>query len=288
MKNASSNRSRPLPRHGYFGLALVMIFWALNWGLPGLRTHWGFFPLWLGYILLLDSLVYLRSGSSQVKRSILGFLSLFLVSAPCWWLFEFLNEKANYWTYSGRSHFNDLEFFLWASLSFSTVIPALFETAEFISTFTKIKNAPPWIRVSDSGATPMIFFVLGWFLLAVFWLWPQYGAVFLWMSLYLILDPVNIWLGHRSILSFTAKRNWRPVWSLWIASLLCGFFWEMWNYHSYPKWFYQVPYIDFWYVFEMPLLGYLGYLPFSLEVFAVYHLVSGVLRRKQLQADLRL
>jgi len=96
------------------------------------------------------------------------------------------------------------------------------------------------------------------------------------MSLYLILDPINAWLGHRSILNYTTQADWRPVWALWLASLICGFFWEMWNYYSYPKWFYQVPFVDSWYVFEMPLLGYLGYLPFSLELFAVYHLVVGV------------
>jgi hypothetical protein len=55
----------------------------------------------------------------------------------------------------------------------------------------------------------------------------------------------------------------------------------MWNMYAYPKWIYTVPFIDFWYVFEMPLLGYLGYLPFSLELFAMYHLIMGLLHREQ-------
>ena len=29
-------------------------------------------------------------------------------------------------------------------------------------------------------------------------------------------------------------------------------------------------------IFEMPLLGYGGYLPFALELYAVYHFVVGV------------
>ena len=45
-------------RHGWLGLALVAVFWILNWTLSGLRTHWGFFPLWLGYCLTVDALVY--------------------------------------------------------------------------------------------------------------------------------------------------------------------------------------------------------------------------------------
>ncbi|HRJ76342.1 MAG TPA: hypothetical protein PLX90_10100, partial [Anaerolineales bacterium] len=45
------------------------------------------------------------------------------------------------------------------------------------------------------------------------------------------------------------------------------------NYYSYPKWIYHVPYANWFYIFEMPLLGYGGYLPFALELYALYHLV---------------
>ena len=30
--------------------------WPLNWGLEGMRSHVGFFPLWLGYCLTVDAL----------------------------------------------------------------------------------------------------------------------------------------------------------------------------------------------------------------------------------------
>jgi hypothetical protein len=53
----------------------------------------------------------------------------------------------------------------------------------------------------------------------------------------------------------------------------------MWNFYSYPKWTYRVPFVDFWHIFEMPLLGYGGYLPFSLELLALYHLVIGVFKQ---------
>lgn len=52
-----------------------------------------------------------------------------------------------------------------------------------------------------------------------------------------------------------------------------------WNFYSYPKWVYEAPFLNFWHVFEMPLLGYLGYIPFALELFALYHLAIGVLGR---------
>jgi hypothetical protein len=58
--------------------------------------------------------------------------------------------------------------------------------------------------------------------------------------------------------------------------LICGWFWEMWNVLSMPKWVYHVPFVDWLKLFEMPILGYGGYLPFSLEVFAAWSLLSGV------------
>ncbi len=60
------------------------------------------------------------------------------------------------------------------------------------------------------------------------------------------------------------------------GALVCGWFWEMWNYWAFPKWQYFIPYVDFAHIFEMPLLGYGGYLPFGLEVYAVYHFLIGL------------
>jgi hypothetical protein len=87
-------------------------------------------------------------------------------------------------------------------------------------------------------------------------------------------------MGNRSLLAYPAKGDWRPVVSLSVGCLICGFFWEMWNYYSYPKWIYDVPGVSFLHVFEMPLLGYGGYVPFAWELFALYHLVAGPLRRR--------
>jgi hypothetical protein len=39
--------------------------------------------------------------------------------------------------------------------------------------------------------------------------------------------------------------------------------------------------VSFLHVFEMPLLGYLGYLPFALELCALYHFVAGLLSRRR-------
>jgi hypothetical protein len=55
----------------------------------------------------------------------------------------------------------------------------------------------------------------------------------------------------------------------------------MWNFFALPRWYYTIPYVGFWKIFEMPLLGYIGYLPFGLELFALYQFVLLVLQQKE-------
>src|SRR5574338_1298788 len=120
---------RRFPLYGWFGLALLILFWYLNWFLTGLRTNWAFFPLWLGFCLSVDGLVFIRCGTSLLKRDLKKFISLFIISAPVWWLFELFNSLTHNWVYDGRQYFTDFQFFILASVSFSTVIPSVFEAA---------------------------------------------------------------------------------------------------------------------------------------------------------------
>ncbi|MBN1218301.1 MAG: hypothetical protein JXM69_05195 [Anaerolineae bacterium] len=267
---------------------MILIFWWLNWSLPGLRTHWAFFPLWLGYCLTIDAWVFRRKGSSLLIRNPKAYLKLFLFSAPAWWLFEWLNWRTQNWVYQGSQFFTTIQYVALTSLSFSTVMPAVFGTAEWVSTFAWLKRfgAGPVIPLKRS--TLIGFFGAGWLMLALLLLWPIYFFPFLWVSVYFILEPLNVWLKHRSLAFYTAKGNWRPVVALWLGCLLCGFLWEMWNYYSYPKWIYQVPFVDFWRIFEMPLLGYGGYLPFALELCALYHLFVGLFKQADMQDYLQL
>lgn len=273
----STTQPRRWPAHGWLGLALVAVFWTLNWSLPGLRTQWAFFPLWLGYCLTVDALVVSRKGTSLLTRNPAAYLRLFLISAPAWWLFELLNLRTQNWFYEGRQLFTHLEYFLLASLSFSTVMPAVFGAAELAGTFGWLRRTGRGPRIAPTPAVARSLFIAGWAMLALLMIWPRYCFPFLWISVFCILEPINIWRGNRSLTSYTARGNWRPVLALWAGVLICAFFWEMWNYLSYPKWVYQVPFVDFLRIFEMPLLGYGGYLPFSLELFALYHLVARLL-----------
>lgn len=273
--------SRPrLAIHGWLGLALIAVFWPLNWLLTGPRTHWGFFPLWLGYCLTVDALVLYRRGTSLLTRDWRRYMGLFVMSAPAWWLFEFLNRRVQNWHYLGHELLTDLEYGALCSLSFSTVIPAVFGTAELTASFGFVRRLRHGLAIHPNRPTTLLFFTLGLAMFALMMAWPLYFFPFVWLSVYLIIEPINVWLGHRSLAEWTRTGDWRPVVALWLGVLICGFFWEMWNFFSYPKWIYTVPWVDFWHIFEMPLLGYGGYLPFALELYALYHLILGLLGQK--------
>ena len=68
--------------------------------------------------------------------------------------------------------------------------------------------------------------------------------------------------------------------SLLLAGIIMGFFWEFWNYWALPKWTYDVPFVGFFKVFEMPILGYLGYFPFAFELYAMYWFVRSLFLKK--------
>ncbi len=273
-------RPRRWPRRGWLGLALVAVFWPLNWLLPGLRTHWGFFPLWLGYALTVDAAAYALRGTSLYARSPRAYAALFVISAPVWWLFEALNARLRNWTYLGADAFSPLAYAFWATLSFSTVMPAVFGAAEMWTGLTRgfprLRHGPR-LRLGPRGLGLM--FAAGWLMLAALLAWPRWFFPLLWVSLYAIVEPLNAWLGHRTLLAWLRGGDWRPIAALWSGVLFTAFFWEMWNVFSYPKWVYQVPYLNFWHLFEMPLAGYGGYLPFALELFALYHFIVGLLGR---------
>ncbi len=266
------SRFRQPPAHGWLGLGLIAVCWPLSWGLEGLRTHVLFAPQWLGYVLVVDALTAARAGSSTLTRTPGFFWAQFAVSTPAWWLFELVNLRTGNWEYIGRERFTDLEYFLLASISFSTVLPAVLGSAQLFRTFRWVER---FARGPALQPTRRVEIALAWTgaaMLGALLAWPRVFYPFAWTALVLLLEPLCLGLGRRSLLTDLARGDWRPWVSLWAGGLACGFFWELWNLHAYPKWIYHIPGVDFGRLFGMPILGYLGYLPFSMELFLLAQL----------------
>jgi len=257
------------PAHGWIGLVLLAVCWPLNWTLPGIRTAYLFFPLWLGYILVVDALVQVRTGNSISTTSRKNFVLMFVVSAPVWWLFELINLRTANWEYLGRELFSSFQFNLLSTISFSIVVPAVFETAALIRSFDWMQRLRTGPRVAATSGVFLGLFAIGLAMLSAMLVWPKIFYPFTWTALVFIFEPINSWTGRPYFLKELRAGDWRTVTSLLLAALVCGLFWEMWNYYSFPKWIYHIPVLGFWRIFEMPLLGYGGYVPFALELYAL-------------------
>ena len=267
--------SRPFPWWGWMGLLLSAIAWVLAWNrfswFAAFQPH-TFTPLWLGYIFVVNALTHRRSGRCMLLDRPGIFFLLFANSAGFWWFFEYLNRFAGNWYYLGVQSFSPLEYFLHATICFSTVLPAVAGTFEWLQTFpflqARLRHGPRW---TVSVNRPVAIFILTVVLLAFLGIgvYPHFLFPLLWVGppiLVIVFQSLN---GRRHLLSDLEEGDWRFVGSAMLAGLMCGFFWELWNFYSAAKWIYAVPYVHRFQIFEMPILGYAGYLPFGLLCVAV-------------------
>lgn len=258
---------------GLLGLLLILLGEGLSFVhvLPWSRYV---FPLfWYGYILLLDSLNFRLQGRSLVSHRLREFVLMLPVSAIYWYLFEWYNLVIENWFYINTPPEKWIEMTM-KIVSFATVIPALYETAELLGTL-------PWVR-KGLKSRPLIpanwhvfSLILGLFLSVLPLLFPKLFFWSVWLGLFFLLDLINDRLGRPSILRDWQAGELRRTATFLIAGYICGFFWEFWNYWAYTKWIYSVPIPDMPHIFEMPILGFLGFGPFGLETFAFWTLVCG-------------
>ncbi len=109
--------------------------------------------------------------------------------------------------------------------------------------------------------------------------WPRYFFPAVWLGPIFLLDPLLGRMGLRNLEEQVAARDWRRICSLPAAGLACGLMWEFWNFWAPSRWVYDVPFVGGWKVFEMPILGFLGFPPFALECWILYHLLESLHHR---------
>jgi hypothetical protein len=272
------------PRHHFPAWGWAVVVWlAASWALAWTRFSWlepfqshTFTPLWVGYIGVVNALTVRRAGSSLLTRDPMRFCMLFPLSALFWWFFEYLNRFVGNWRYVGIEDFGPVEYAFFATLAFSTVLPAVVSTAEYLGTFQRLDAAfASWFpvrlpRPKLAAALVLVITTLSLTGLAVF---REYLYPLLWISPLLVIVSIQALSGRATVLTPLASGDWHGVVNYAIAALLCGFFWEMWNYGSLSHWEYSIAYVDRFRIFEMPLLGYAGYLPFGIECAAIAALV---------------
>ena len=266
-----------LPYRGLLGLILICVAWPFSWAESGTGLQYTFFPLWLGFILAVDGLVLRRTGTSLIVRSPKIMAMMFILAVPYWWMFEAINQVIQNWVYIGSNPETSLFSLIQTSLAFSVVIPAVFEVSELVGSFNFINRFARMPALVLNRQQVAIIGILGVLSLAALLTWPKYLFPITWLSLFFIFDPINYLTGRPSITANVRHGDWRLVVAFALGALICGFFWEMWNYQATISWQYNIGFFDFARIFHMPLLGYGGYLPFGLETYAMFHFVVGLL-----------
>jgi hypothetical protein len=276
---------RELRPHFWVGVALLAVGHFLIFArtpdgghVRPFSDYW-FAAIWFGYIFVVDALIFRRDRRSLFVNERHVFLAMFPLSAALWWGFEWLNEWVHNWWYLRPPDIPDWYANVISCIFFSTVIPAVWESAAWFIGTRWVRNLPTLRGFTVAAWAPYALIALGGLSLALPMVWPTYFFPLIWGFAALIFDPLNYLNGRPSILGYWARGEWKVPVAFYLGGQACGLFWELWNYWAFPKWFYTIPYVgDFLKIFEMPVLGYLGYGPFAWEIFATFWFFAGFAR----------
>ena len=257
-------------------LGLAISFWGLYYDI-GFIAQPFYAWAWWSYIFLLDGFVARRRGSSLLTTRRKHLPSVMLWSITFWYFFELLNLRYQNWYYVGVFGIGSIADMVggivFGTAAFATVFTGLFETYEALTAlelFNDVKLRPrsfaPWVTyaVQAVGAA-MVTLSLAF---------SYYLAPLVWGSLSFLVDPWNYRRGARSILADIEHGNLGVLLRLLFAGLACGLVWESFNFLAPQKWIYTVRGLEEVKLFEMPVLGFLGFPALALDAFAAYAAIA--------------
>ncbi len=239
---------------------------------------WYYHLAWWSYIVGLDEVNRRLSGRSLLSRPA-RLLWLAGVSVAWWTLFEAMNLRLGNWYYVMD---DPRRWVRWAGgiAAFATVLPGIVVTLTFI-------EDRGWLRtvrvpaLSWSAARDRACWVLGLAGFAVPLLWPRYFFALTWTWAALLIEPWNRRHASRSYLRNLEHGQAGPLCQTLAAGLVCGLLWETWNFWARTKWIYTVPFFDRFKLFEMPVLGMVGFAPFAVQCLALVRFLQALGERRR-------
>ena len=253
---------------------------------------WYYVICWFALIFALDAIGVIsgcdsivlgaksRAGSRAKSRARrLLFPALLFWSAAIWFFFELFNFRLANWYYinvPGEEWVRIVGSFL----SFATVLPALFvierllERAGLFRGWTWRALGPKGFDLARRPARRSLP-VVGALCLVLPLLWPSIFFPLLWLGVALILAPLNRRRLERSLLSDLEGGKVGRLLRILAAGFVCGLIWEFLNSFARIRWVYTVPLFDELKLFEMPVLGFLGFPPFAVECVVAYGALVG-------------
>lgn len=248
----------------------VLVFSAASLGMSrGIEPFftWYYVFAWWPFIVALEASFSIKGRPSLLFDQPWDFVFLALLSIPLWCVFEVFNFRLDNWAYLGAPANAPLRWLGYA-LGYATVLPAL-GAAEQLLLAAGFENLKPGRRIRISKRLDTAVTLSGAVLLTLALALPRYAFPLVWLGFIPLLDPLLRRRAQDSLLRFLEQGfAWR-VGVMALAGGLCGLLWETWNFHAGAKWIYTVPLVGELKLFEMPVAGFFGFLPFALECFVL-------------------
>lgn len=279
------------PKYGTLGLLLLLLMETavycgqseVHRAFPWWRiTRWTTPVCWWSYILIVDAWIYRRKGTSMLtaRREFLALLCL--LSIGFWCVFEAYNRLMPGWLYVNLAA-NEAVRFIGYGLSFATILPGIFLTCELLQSYRIFERTGRGFgKFSDLTLNVSTWIGVAFCVVPVFlpvgvrgYLW---GLV--WLGWMLMLEPINYRRAMPSLYRDWEQGEWTRTIQLLAAGGVCGLLWEFWNMWAFTKWVYIFPSGESAKYFEMPWIGFLGFLPFALDCFAAFHFVASFYTRE--------
>lgn len=254
---------------GFF-VFLITSFLSINKIEPIHNLYYMF--AWWSYIIFVDGIIQIIKKDSLIISRTKEFFIMLPISAAMWFIFEIINIRIENWKYVNIPFDTKMRYTGYI-ISYATVLPAIFETAELIQTLNIFKKLR--LRAINLYEKNLKYFTYSGIIMFVLIIaLPKYFFPFTWIFLTLIVEPINYKLGLVSLIREIRAARWEKFFSLILSGFLCGILWEMWNFNAGAKWIYTVPFVGNFKIFEMPLAGYLGFPVFAIECYGIYNLFS--------------
>ncbi|HSH74675.1 MAG TPA: DUF4332 domain-containing protein [Longimicrobiales bacterium] len=230
---------------------------------------WFYVLVWYPTLLAADATLRLRSGRWYLLGDGRFVAGLLVWSVPFWLFFELVNFRVANWYYVFLPADGPLR---WTgiTLSFATVLPAIVVSRRLLAGFGFVEGLT-WrpVRMATWLPTVLQLAGIGFFLAAL--AWPRVLFPLIWGGVTLFVDP---WVYRRdpkrSLVGAIERGEPALIVQLLVGGLAIGLLWELYNVGARGKWIYTVTGLEELKLFEMPLLGFLGFPVLALDGWAVW------------------
>lgn len=239
-------------------MLLLIIGVAATFGfIPPLKNY--SYPIvWWGLLPILDEWNQKQRGLSIWSGKVRHFVLITIpMTVLLWLLFEIFNLASPQWRYRGGIESLHVQVFF-GFIAFATVIPIMVEFYWLVGgEFCLPAGFSRWFH--------------DWRMLSIlagiaFAATPLFNHAF-WFNQGIWLAPALVLLPFADIRACGQSRGF--VLALILSGLFAGFCWECFNFLARTHWEYLIlPGVP--HLFQMPLPGYIGFIPFALTALVVY------------------